>query len=289
VRFAWIHAQRQLFDVAVMCELLAVSRQGYYAWQTRRRRPSSAIQVRRQQLMQQIRQAYEASDGTYGSPRVHAELVEENVVCCVNTVAKLMRRQGLRASVPRRFVPLTTDSRHDHPVFANRLRRDFSAELPNRKWVCDITYVSTDEGFLYLSAVMDLCSRKIVGWAMADHLRAELCLDALNRAIRTRSPEPGLLHHSDRGVQYACGEYQKQLRLLGIECSMSRVGNCYDNAAMESFWGTLKTEHVYRRQFRSREEAKGSIFLWIEGWYNRRRRHSALGYKSPEHFEASLN
>jgi transposase InsO family protein len=200
-----------------------------------------------------------------------------------------MRQAGLRADPPRRFVPLTTDSRHEQPVFENKLNRDFGAALPNRKWVCDITYVATGEGFLYLAAVMDLCSRKIVGWAMADHLRAELCLEALNRAIQTRKPEPGLLHHSDRGVQYACREYQTQLQLLGIECSMSRVGNCYDNAAMESFWGSLKTEHVYRREFRSRAEAKSSIFLWIEGWYNRRRRHSALGYKSPEQFEASLN
>ena len=159
----------------------------------------------------------------------------------------------------------------------------------NRKWACDITYISTDEGFLYLAAVMDLCSRKIVGWAMADHLRAELCLDALNMAIRTRTPGPGLLHHSDRGVQYACDAYQKQLKLMNIVCSMSRVGNCHDNAAMESFWGTLKTEHVYRRTFANREQAKRSIFLWIEGWYNRRRRHSALGYRSPEQFEASLN
>ncbi len=289
MRFAWIHAHRQMFEVAAMCELLAVSRQGYHAWQLRRRRPPSSSEARRQRLMRQIRQAHDESDGTYGSPRVHAELAERNVACCVNTVAKLMRRQGLRANTPRRFVPPTTDSNHEHPVFENRLDRDFSAESPNRKWVCDITCVSTGEGFLYLAAVMDLYSRKIVGWAMADHLRAELCLDALTMAIRSRTPGPGLLHHSDRGVQYACEEYQKRLKLMDIDCSMSRVGDCYDNAAMESFWGTLKTEHVYRRKFASREEARRSIFLWIEGWYNRRRRHSALGYRSPEQFEASLN
>lgn len=171
MRFAWIHHHRQTFDVASTCELLAVSRQGDYAWQARQQQQPSASELRRQELMRQIRQAHEASDGTYGSPRVQVELAEKNVACCVNTVARLMRKAGLRANTPRRFVPLTTDSRHDQPVFENRLERDFSAELPNRKWVCDITYVSTNEGFLYLAgaglrprtAVMDLCSRKIVG------------------------------------------------------------------------------------------------------------------------------
>lgn len=289
MKFSWIEDHRAVFDVQEMCDLLQVSRQGYYAWRERQQREPSAVERRRQQLLERIRQAHEASDGTYGSPRVHAELVEQNVVCCVKTVAKLMRREGLRAEAPRRFVPSTTDSHHEHPVFENRLNRDFSAELPNRKWVCDITYIFTTQGVLFLACVMDLCSRKIVGWAMADHLRAELCVDALDMAIQTRQPGPGLLHHSDRGVQYACQAYQKQLKMMGIECSMSRVGNCYDNAAMESFWGSLKTEHVYRREFVSREQAKSSIFLWIEGGYNRRRRHSALGYKSPEQFEASLN
>lgn len=289
MRFAWIDQHRHAFEVQRLCELLQVTRQGYYAWRERQPKEPSAAQLRRQKLLEQIRQAYQASDGTYGSPRVHAELAEQQVACCVNTVAKLMRQAGLRADTPKRFVPTTTDSQHEHPVFENKLDRNFEAALPNRKWVCDITYVGTDEGFLYLAAVMDLCSRKIVGWSMAEHLRAKLCLEALNMALQNRKPGPGLLHHSDRGVQYACEAYQQQLKLMGIECSMSRVGNCYDNAAMESFWGTLKTEHVYRRTFRSRAEAKSSIFLWIEGWYNRRRRHSALGYQSPEQFEASLN
>jgi len=286
VKFAWIQQHEEVFEAAVMCLIPQVSRQGYYAWLNR---PLSARSLRQQVLAGQIRQVHRDSDGTYGSPRVAAELAERNIACCVNTVARLMRQAGLRANTPARFVPRTTDSEHTHRVFDNLLDRDFSAELPNRRWVCDITYVPTDEGWLYLVGVMDLFSRGIVGWAVADHLRADLCLDALNRAIQTRMPGPGLLHHSDRGVQYACEQYQKQLQLMKIECSMSRVGNCYDNAAMESFWGTLKTEHVYRRKFASRQEAKRSIFLWIEGWYNRRRRHSALGYQSPEAFEAALN
>lgn len=286
MKFSWIDKCRQEFDVAVMCDIFQVSRQGYYAWKDRA--PATAT-VRRERLIAQIRQAHEDSGGTYGSPRIHAELAEQEVSCCVNTVAKLMKQSGLCAIQPRRFIPQTTDSRHDNPVFENILEQDFAAKLPNQKWVCDITYIATAAGFLYLACVLDLCSRKIVGWAMAGHLRAELCLEALAMAVKQRRPLPGLIHHSDRGVQYACQDYQMMLKLLGIECSMSRVGNCYDNAAMESFWGTLKTEHVYRTDYSTREEARTSIFLWIEGWYNRRRRHSSIGYKSPEQFEASLN
>jgi putative transposase len=286
VKFSWIRQHREVFDVAAMCDVLKVSRQGYYAWQHRMPGPMA---VRREKLLTDIRQAYAASGGTYGSPRIHAELIDQEISCCMNTVAKLMKDHGIRARTSRRFIPQTTDSTHDRPVFENRLNRDFAAELPNKKWVCDITYVHTTEGFLYLAAVMDLCSRKIVGWSMAEHLRAELCTEALHMAIQTRKPGSGLLHHSDRGVQYACEAYQKLLGLFNICCSMSRVGNCYDNAAMESLWGTLKTERVYQENYATREQARTSIFVWIEGWYNRRRRHSALGYKSPEAFEAGLN
>jgi transposase InsO family protein len=269
-----------------MCQVLQVSRQGFYAWKDR---PASPTAQRQQELLGQIRQVHAASDGTYGSPRIHVELAEKQVACCVNTVARLMQAHGVRAVTARRYVPSTTDSDHDLPVFENVLNRDFSAELPNQKWVCDITYIPTGEGWLYLAAVLDLCSRKIVGWSMHEHLRTELCTEALDMALQNRQPGAGLLHHSDRGVQYASSAYQRQLDLFGITCSMSRVGNCYDNAVMESFWGSLKTEHVYQRQFATREQARTSIFLWIEGWYNRRRRHSALGYQSPEAFEAGLN
>lgn len=269
-----------------MCQVLQVSRGGYYAWVDR---PPGERAQRREQLVEQIRQVHEQSCGTYGSPRVHAELAEQEVGVCVNTVAKLMKEAEIRSVMHRRFVVRTTDSDHDQPVAPNLLGREFDAALPDRKWCCDITYVPTGEGFLYLAAVMDLCSRKIVGWSMADHLRTELCLDALGMAVESRRPGGGLVHHSDRGVQYASVDYRRMLQSHDITVSMSRAGDCYDNAAMESFWGTLKTELVHHRDYRTREEARRSIFKYIECWYNRRRRHSAIGYKSPEQFEASLN
>jgi len=269
-----------------MCDVLQVSRSGYYAWVDR---APSDRRLRQEELIVQIREAHEQSDGTYGSPRVHAELAGREIEVCVNTVAKLMKQAGVRSVMHRKFVVKTTDSRHDLPVAPNLLGREFQADLPNQKWCCDITYVPTAEGFLYLAGVMDLCSRKVVGWAMADHLRTELCLEAVGMAIRSRKPGKDLIHHSDRGVQYASVDYGRLLQSHDIRLSMSRVGDCYDNAAMESFWGTFKTELVYQREYRSREEARRSIFEYIECWYNRRRRHSALGYKSPEQFEAGLN
>lgn len=286
MKFQWIDKHREAFDVTVMCQMLGVSRSGYYAWQER---PLAAATIRREQLIDAIRQVHAESDCTYGSVRVHAELVDQQIDCCVNTVAKLMKQHRLRSKMPQRFVVRTTDSDHDQPVFANVLQRDFDADEPNRKWVCDITYVPTAEGFLYVAAVMDLFSRKIVGWAMGDHLRARLCLDAMQMAIQRREPGAGLLHHSDRGVQYACQQYQQMLSDRRITCSMSRVGNCHDNAAMESFFGSLKTELVHHETYETRQEASTSIFQWIECWYNRRRRHSTLGYLSPEAFEASMN
>jgi len=269
-----------------MCRILNVSRSGYYAWVDR---PPGEQASRREELIGQIRRVHEESHGTYGSPRTHAELVERKIDVCVNTVAKLMKRVGIRSIMHRTFRVQTTDSDHDLPVADNRLDRQFAADLPDRKWACDITYIPTREGFLYLAAVMDLCSRKIVGWSMADHLRTELCTDALEMALRSRRPGADLVHHSDRGVQYASADYQQRPQTHGITASMSRVGDCYDNAMMESFWGTLKTELVHHMDYRLRDEARRSIFRYIECWYNRRRRHSAIGYKSPEQFEASLN
>jgi transposase InsO family protein len=270
----------------MMCRVLQVSRSGYYAWVDR---PPSATRTRRDQLVEQVRAAHQRSAGTYGSPRVHAELVEQKVDACVNTVAKLMKTAGICSVMHRKFVVRTTDSAHDLPVADNVLGRQFQASLPDQKWACDITYVPTDEGFLYLAAVIDLCSRKIVGWSMAEHLRTELCTDALEMALRSRRPKAGLLHHSDRGVQYASNAYRRLLQSHDVTVSMSRCGDCYDNALIESFWGTLKTELVHHRQYRTRAQARSSIFQYIECWYNRRRRHSAIGYVSPEQFEASLN
>jgi putative transposase len=269
-----------------MCEVLQVSRSGFYAWMNR---APGKRQLRQGQLIEAIRQSHQASQGTYGSPRIHEDLAERKIQVCVNTVAKLMKQAEIRSVMHRKFVVRTTDSSHDLPVAPNLLERRFQTEKPDQKWCCDITYVHTGEGFLYLAAVMDLCSRKIVGWSMADHLRTELCLDAMKMAIQSRRPGEALIHHSDRGVQYASVDYRRLLEAHDIQLSMSRVGDCYDNAAMESFWGTLKTELVYQKKYETLEQARQSIFEYIECWYNRRRRHSSIGYMSPEQFEASLN
>jgi putative transposase len=286
VKFKWIQEHRGQFPAAVMCRVLQVSGSGFYAWQNR---PTSPRRRRREQLARQIRAVHGQNRGVYGSPRVHRTLVARGERVCENTVAKIMRQEQVRARIRRKFWPRTTDSRHAHATAENRLDRDFAAEAPDRKWVADITYVPTAQGFLYLAAVMDLYSRKIVGWSMADHLRAELVGDALGMALARRSPAAGLLHHSDRGVQYACDDYQALLAANRIECSMSRKGNCWDNAAMESFFATLKSELVNDAAYADREQARGSIFEYIEVFYNRKRLHSSLGYLSPEAFEASLN
>jgi transposase InsO family protein len=288
VKFKWMRRHRRAFGVNVMCRVLGVSRAGYYASLDR---PASARGRRRGELVAEIRAAHAASRGTYGSPRVTAELKGSGVGVCENTVAKYMRQDGLKVRPRRRFVPRTTDSAHPHPVAANVLGRDFAASRPDQKWCCDLTYVWTDEGWLYLWVVLDLFSRRVVGWSRTDHTRSEAAADALAMAVHRRRPERGggLLHHSDRGVQYACESYRDLLAANGIACSMSRRGNCYDNACAESFFGTLKTELVHHVRYRTRAEAKASLFEWIECWYNRRRRHSSLGYVSPEAFEARLN
>jgi transposase InsO family protein len=266
--------------------VLGVSRSGFYAWC--RREPSISSQ-RREALGNRIREVYQQSRANYGSPRVHRELIAQGESVCENTVAKVMKSLQIKAKTAKAFVPRTTDSDHHAPVASNTLGRDFDASLPDHKWVADITYIATDEGWLYLSAVLDLCSRRVVGWAMADHMRRELVSDALRMALTHRRPGRGLLHHSDRGVQYASDTYQGLLTDHGIDCSMSRRGNCYDNAVMESFFGTLKTELVHHEQYATHAEARASIFEYIEVFYNRQRLHSTLGYMSPEAFEAGLN
>ena len=274
--------------MSVLCRTLNVTRGGYYAW---RDRPLCARRQRRADVVEQIRRAHDDSRGTYGSPRVTVELKESGVDVSENTVAKYMRQAGVRVTPRRRFVPRTTDPHHPHPVAPNRLDRQFAADAPDRKWACDLTYVRTDQGWLYLSVVLDLFSRKVVGWSMSEDLRAQGVAAALAMALARRKPNPGagLLHHSDRGVQYACELYRSVLDEHGITPSMSRPGNCYDNAAVESFFGTLKGELVDREHYRTRDEARASVFEWIECWYNRRRRHSSLGYVSPEAFEAQIN
>ncbi len=236
-------------------------------------------------LLLEIRAAHQASRHTYGSLRVHAELRARGIKCGHNRVARLMRLDGLRAKQKRRF-KATTNSNHDLPVADNLLGRDFQPQVPNQTWAADISYIPTGEGWLYLAVVMDLYSRLVVGWAMSDRTTRKLTMDALGMALGRRRPGPGLMHHSDRGSQYASGDYQAMLRANGITCSMSRKGEVYDNAPMESFFHTLKTELVHQRRYISREEAKADIFEYVEVFYNRQRRHSYLGYHSPAAFES---
>ena len=286
MKFAFIAQHLEDQPLAVACEVLEVSRSGYYAWQ---HRPVSSQSRRRMELATKIQALHADNRGVYGSPRIFQALVAQGEPVCENTVAKVMRLQGLRARVKRKFVPRTTDSAHGQPIAPNLLDRQFQAPAPNRKWAGDITYIPTDEGWLYLAGVIDLCSRRIVGWSMADHMQTDLVSDALSMAIARRQPGPGLLHHSDRGVQYASDDYQGLLQSHGIQVSMSGKGDCWDNAVMESFWATLKTELVHHEHYATRQEARQSIFEYIEVFYNRKRLHSSLGYVSPEAFEASRN
>jgi putative transposase len=272
--------------VVVMCRVLCVSRSGYYAW---RRRAPSATARRQAELTDQIRQAHAASRRIYGAPRVHRELLAQDVRCAKNTVAKLMRKSGLRSKTQRRFVVRTTDSRHPHPIAPNRLNRQFQQAELNQAWAADITYIPPADGWLYLAAVIDLCSRKIVGWSTSDSLAANLTCRALRQALVDRKPSGPLVHHSDRGVQYACDAYQQLLAGRSLATSMSRKGDCYDNAVMESFFGTLKTELVHHERYPTREAARQSLFEYIEVFYNRRRRHSALDYKSPHQYEQEIS
>lgn len=264
-----------------MCRVLEVSPSGYYAW--RKRQPSRREQAN-QGLWEAIQAIHRASRGSYGSPRLYAALRAKGMACNHKRVERLMRLHGLRGLDRRSKRPKTTQSSHPYPVAANLLSRDFTASAPNQKWLADITYIDTQEGFLYLAGVEDVFSRRIVGWAMDDRLETALVERALRMALGQRQPQAGLLHHSDQGSQYASLDYRRLLARRQITVSMSRTGNCYDNAMMESFWATLKAECA-SRVFPSRSAARLAIFEFIEGWYNRQRLHSALGYLSPEQFE----
>lgn len=268
--------------VARLCRALSVSKSGYYAW--RRRAPSARARTDGE-LLTRIREAHARSRRTYGSPRVHAELRAQGTRCSRKRVARLMRSAGLSARRPRRAVR-TTDSRHSPPVAPNLLGRDFSAEAPDRRWAADITYVPTAEGWLYLAVILDLFSRRVVGHACAATLATALVVEAWALACGRRRPGAGLLHHSDRGSQYASGEYRARLAELGAQASMSRRGDCYDNAAVESFFSTLKTELIHGHRYATRAEARADIFEYVEVFYNGERRHSALGYLSPAEYEA---
>ena len=281
MRFQFIADYRHEFPVRRMCQVLQVSASGFYAW---RRRKPSACKMANEKLSAQIKQVYKESRGTYGSPRIHAMLVEQGIICGIHRVARLMQKQGLRAKGKRRY-KRTTNSRHAYPVVPNLLNRQFEAKAPNQKWVGDITYIPTGEGWLYLAAIMDLYSRQVVGWAMDANMKQELTLTALNMAISQRKPPPGLLHHTDRGRQYAANQYRGLLQRHQLQVSMSRSGNCYDNAPMESFFATLKAELAHYGHYTTRRQARAEIFEYVEVFYNRQRRHSSLGYLSPLQFE----
>jgi putative transposase len=270
-----------MWRLSVMCRLLSVSKSGYFAW---KHRPESDRTRTDRAITTQIKAIHTESRRTYGSPRVHQELVAQGVEIGKGRVERLMKTAGISVKPPRLFVT-TTDSNHDDPIAEDLIQQHFSAEAQDRRWVTDITYVHTDEGWLFVSAIMDLFSRRIVGWAMGPTMHRSLVLKALDMAVTDRRPEPGLIHHSDRGSQYASLDYRTALKAQGMLPSMSRKACCYDNAAMESFWHTLKNELIHRRHFQTRSQAQQSIFEYIEVFYNRTRLHSAIGYLSPADFE----
>jgi len=282
VRFSFIHHHREVWPVRVMCDVLGVSPSGYYAW---RARPESIRAAANRDLLVDIRRIHHESSGCYGSPRVHAVLRRHGRRIGRARIERLMRRAGLRglAALPRRT--RTTDSRHGYPIAPNRLGRNFVASAPNQVWLADLTYIPTGEGWLYLAAILDMHTRKIVGWSMRETLHTEIALEALDMAIKRQRPAHGLLHHSDRGIQYAAKAYRSMLARSAITPSMSRKGDCWDNAPMESFFHTLKTERVHHRVYDTRAQARYDLFGYIEGFYNSRRIHSALGYISPAEME----
>jgi len=281
VKFAFIQAEKATFPVTVLCRVLGVSRAGFYAAQSRPVPPRVTEDAR---LAVQIAAIHRASRRCYGSPRVHAELRARGQCTSRKRVARLMRRAGLAARRRRAF-RVTTQSRHTHPVAPNRLARQFTAAVPDRVWVTDITYLATVEGWLYLAVVLDLFSRRVVGWATSDRLGEGVALEALGMGLARRRPPPGLLHHSDRGSQYASAEYRAVLTGHGMERSMSGVGRCWDNAVAESFFATLKVELAHDGAWRTRADAHRAVFEYIELFYNAARRHSTLGYLSPLAFE----
>jgi putative transposase len=286
-RFAFVAAERANHAVARLCRAVGASVSGFYAWL----RAIPAVRSRTEaevELRGHVGRVFAARRGVYGSPRVRAELRREGRRHARRRIERLMREMGLAARRGRRRAPRTTNSRHDLPIAPNLLDRNFTAERPDAVWLADISYLPTDEGWLYLAAIKDLATRQIVGWSMADHLRAGLCTNALVMALQRCRPPCGLIHHSDRGVQYASEPYRQALERHGIRQSMSRKGNCLDNAPMESFFASLKKEQVHHARFRTREEAKAAVFDYIEIFYNRQRLHSAIGYRTPVEARADM-
>jgi transposase InsO family protein len=279
---------RDQYSILALCHELEVSPSGYYDWRQRQASPGPRA-LENQILATRIAELHEQSRDTYGSPRIVMELRKTGARHGRNRVARLMKQEGLYGRQKARYRVQTTDSNHDEPIAPNRLAEAPRPSAPNQIWVADITYIQTQEGWLYVAAILDLYSRKIVGWAMGEHLDTALVLKALFMALLHRQPPTSLLFHSDRGVQYASADYRSALSQAGLVASMSRKGNCYDNAAMESFWSTLKLELVYRRDFQTHAHARSEIFDYIEVFYNRQRSHSALNYLSPVDFELQNN
>lgn len=270
-------AEKANFPVAMMCRVLEVSRSGYYAWVSR---PPSRQRIRAAALQNDIRRVHKKARGVYGSPRVHAQLRREGIHACVDTVARTMRAAGLRGKIRRGFRS-TTDSKHHLPIAPNSLNREFDAQTPDSAWCSDITYIRTRSGWVYLAVILDLATRLVVGWSMDTHMRTSLVTSALRNALSWRKPAARLVHHSDRGCQYASHELQEVLRQEGIECSMSRKGNCWDNAVAESFFGTFKQELAFHEDWTCLADARAATCDYIETFYNRERLHSTLGYKTP--------
>lgn len=279
--YCFVRDHQRRFPVTVMCQVFGVSRSGYYAWSTR---PDSARKREDRRLRKRIKMIHRDSRGTYGSPRVHRQLRTEGEPCGRHRVSRLMREDGLKAKVRKRY-KATTDSKHKLPVAPNLLQRDFAPVGPDQVWASDITHIWTNEGWLYLAVTLDLFNRAVVGWSMSRRIDRRLVMDALNMAINRRSPAQGLIHHSDRGSQYASSDFQALLTKNKMRCSMSRKGDCWDNAPVESFFGTLKQELVFHQRYDTRQQARRSLFDYIERFYNSHRLHSRLGYMSPKQYE----
>ena len=277
MKYRFMEDHRVIFRLKKMCKVLKVSRSGYYEW---RKRMPSKRQVTNKWLLERIQEVYRKSRRIYGSPRITDGLNDKGITCGKNRVARIMKENSISAKVLRKF-KRTTDSRHSYPASVNLL---LNGNERGRIWASDITFIPTRMGWMYVAAVMDVSSRKIIGLSIKDRLTQELTTDALKQAVKRERPSKGLIHHSDRGKQYASYEYRALLKRYGIRPSMSRSGNCYDNAYIESFWSSLKRELVHGERYRTREDARLSIFEYIEVFYNRIRKHSALGYKSPEQY-----
>jgi len=284
MKFRFIFDHRGTFKVGRMCKLLKVSRSGYHAWVNR---PESRRSRENRSLEAKIRVLHSASHGIYGAPRIHQDLIDDGIPCGKNRVARIMRKADIRSRTKKKF-KATTNSKHNFPVAPNRLNQKFKVDAPDITWVGDITYVHTNEGWLYLAVLLDLFNREVVGWSTSSRLTRQLAIDALQMALGRRNPGNDLMHHSDQGSQYASTDYQKILKDHGVTCSMSRKGNCYDNAVAESFFGSLKSEWVNHNRYATRSEAAQSIFYYIEIFYNRKRRHSSIDYVTPQEYEIFL-